>query len=117
MDKTVKHPSPTATDEMAPSLTEYVAGTEPCERDRAAVRVLADGARMARPDRVAGVARVAFAEDDLARTEATAPGHLGDLRKILLRERGEERDPTEQLDRVLAAYGHASRCTTHRCAP
>ena len=47
---------------------------------------------------VAGVARVALAEDDLARLELARHRQLGDPLQIVCIERGEHRHAREQLD-------------------
>src|SRR6185312_14401139 len=84
-------------------LAEDVARAEVRERDRAAVHVIADRARVTMFDDVAGVALVALAEDDLARLPGARHRHLRDVRELLGTERLERRDAREQRDRVLHA--------------
>ena len=96
-------------------LAEDVAGAERGERERAAVRVLADGAGVAGADDVARVRGVALAEDDLAgrepRAGARPPRSARGPRAARSAKHGHAR---QQLDTVLCARGHPTRITTLR---
>ena len=85
-------------------LSEDVARAEARQRDRAAVSVVTRGARVAATHDVAGVARVALAEHDLAGLEAPRHRQLGDPLEVAGHERGENGHPPEQLHDLLRAY-------------
>ena len=78
-------------------LAEEVARPEGRKRDRAPVAMLADGARVALANHVAGVAGVALAEHDLARLEAARHRQLGYPLEVAHHEGGEHGHPPEQL--------------------
>src|SRR5918994_712352 len=86
-------------------LPEDVARPERREDDLAAVGVLAQGAGVTRPDDVAGVGRVALAEDRLACGEAARHRHRGDRLELRLAEAAERRDLPQQQ---CGSLGHAA---------
>ena len=81
-------------------LAEDVARAERRERDRAPAGVLAHRAGATGANDVAGVARVALAEYDLARLERARDGEVGDPLEVFALERREHRHAREQLDHV-----------------
>src|SRR4051812_6496595 len=88
-------------------LAEDVAGAEGRQGDRAAVRVLADGARVAGADDIARVARVALAEDDVTCRKPAWDSQLRDLAELARAEGLEDRDAREEGDRlVVRRRGH-----------
>ena len=79
-------------------LAEEVARAEGRQGDRAPVGMLADGARVAAADDVAGVAGIALAKDDLPRLEAARHGKLRDAGELARAERLEDGDAREEGD-------------------
>ena len=87
-------------------LAEDVSRPERGERDLAAVRVLADGARVPGADDVTGVRVVTLAEHELAGAEAPRHRDFGDAAQVLVRELLEHGHAAQQRGRLLSARGH-----------
>ena len=74
-----------------PNVASVIVRPSPCSRI---------GARVTLAHDVAGVARVALAEDHLAGLEAARHGELGDPLEVALLERREHGHAPEQLDHL-----------------
>jgi hypothetical protein len=81
-------------------LAEDVTRAERRERDYAPTGVLACRTGATGADDVAGVARVALAEHNLARLKRARNREIGDPLQVLVFERGEHRHAREQLHHV-----------------
>src|SRR5581483_11007761 len=87
-------------------LAEDVAWTEVGQGDRAPIGMLPDRPRPSGADDEARAALVACPEYDRPGLELAGHRHLRHVRQVLSGERGEDRNSTQQRDRVLAACGH-----------